>query len=539
MDKREITARLFLFGDRTRDARNIEIAPGAIRLSSDKLPLRLEHEDVIGSVLSISEDELGGIGKFRVSETTLGNDAWQLVKDDALSKVSIGFLAHEVEDGLVTEAELVEVSLVGVPAFRNADILEAATMEETKVVETEEVETFTKEEVNDLIEARFEELDKSREIPDAPEVDPATVTTKTRSKEYLSIVDLMQDTNAVMKSNDQSAMEKLTGALDSGIVTMQPGQGAVIKLAFPTPALTSGDASGVVPPGYIPDLLEILRQGRRLSATFASRSLPVSTGVTLPLVDQATDVDYQAVGATEVANQNLGTDTESWEIVTLAGGQGVTLQTQRFTSPDYMDAVVRDLLAAYTDKLNLETIVGLGTGTGPHATIDGVLNNATQIDAGAPDIAAMLIAIGEAAASVYGDSANAGTARWPTFIVMTPARWGWAIGQSDSEGRPLVTQDSPQNPIGTGDATVVGTFRGLNVIVDYDIPLTQGGGDEDSLIVSNAMESFLYEDSAAPAQIALTYPDVLVTDVSVFGFSTLAIRRNEAWTNILGLPPIT
>jgi hypothetical protein len=42
----------------------------------------------------------------------------------------------------------------------------------------------------------------------------------------------------------------------------------------------------------------------------------------------------------------------------------------------------------------------------------------------------------------------------------------------------------------------------------------------------------LYEDSQIPAQIVISYPDALTTDVFVYGFSTLAIRRLAPFATI-------
>ena len=91
------------------------------------------------------------------------------------------------------------------------------------------------------------------------------------------------------------------------------------------------------------------------------------------------------------------------------------------------------------------------------------------------------------------------------------------------------------NPVGFGNLGFVGTFRGLGVIVDQNIPLTAGTGGDTPLILGSFRDALLFEDQAAPAQIALTYPDVLQTDVSVFGFSALAIRRPASFAAISGI----
>ena len=55
------------------------------------------------------------------------------------------------------------------------------------------------------------------------------------------------------------------------------------------------------------------------------------------------------------------------------------------------------------------------------------------------------------------------------------------------------------------------------------------------MILGSFRDALLYEDQGTPAQIALTYPDVLVTDVTVYGFSSLAIRRPAAFAVLSGI----
>ena len=120
--------------------------------------LLFEHRDAIGKPLSAVEDAKGLLCKFRISDTALGRDAKTLVTDGVLKKMSIGYGVKQAEyvdaatvrgiwagsgyrpsdretsrlatlevagrkARLLKELELFEISLVGFPACRGADVL--------------------------------------------------------------------------------------------------------------------------------------------------------------------------------------------------------------------------------------------------------------------------------------------------------------------------------------------------------------------------------------------------------------------------------
>ena len=112
---------------------------------------------------------------------------------------------------------------------------------------------------------------------------------------------------------------------------------------------------------------------------------------------------------------------------------------------------------------------------------------------------------------------------------MSANMWGALLNLVDTDDRPIIQNIAPANPVGTGDAgSPAGTLRGLIVVIDDAV------GDTD-IVVSNFRDAILFETSPTPAQLTLTYPDVLVTDISVFGFSSLFVRRPEAFAILSGI----
>jgi HK97 family phage major capsid protein len=296
-------------------------------------------------------------------------------------------------------------------------------------------------------------------------------------------------------------------------------------MAFPEIGNSIGDTT----PNdvYIPELLELLREGRPTADLFNARALP-STGNTVQLPDVTTGntVGYQDGEATPVSNTVQAWILNDFKKATMAGGQGITLQAAQWSDPAYTSEVITDLVSAYAEFLDSQTINGDPavdtpvSGTG----YNGILNaGATDVPVGG-DVKAAIALMGTAWAAVY-----AGSKRSPVAAIMNSEVWGSFLNQVDSDGRPLVSTDAPSNPVGIGNpGSVAGTLRSIPVVLDDSAPATL-------VILGSFRDALLYENTAQPATISLTYPSSLVTDVSVYGFSSLAIRRPGAFAILSGI----
>jgi len=95
-----------------------------------RVPRLLWQHDVhepIGKVLGLKEDDRGLHGDFKLSRTTRGHDAYQLLKDGAIDSMSIGYIPEDQEfddDGIrkLKSVELFEISLVSMPMNEEARI---------------------------------------------------------------------------------------------------------------------------------------------------------------------------------------------------------------------------------------------------------------------------------------------------------------------------------------------------------------------------------------------------------------------------------
>jgi len=514
-------------GGGERYTRGVFGEPGQVAL---KLELGHGHAGpVIGRSVGFRDTAEGLIGTFKVSATPAGDDALILASDGALGG-SAGFIPLErdrADDGatLIRSGDLREVTLTGTPAYTRARVMAVrSTMEEPMADNTD-----TTREVADTTEDRVAEavtraLDEYRagvaaaEAPAAPELE-----VHTRAHNYRSIGEVVADTIAHARRSSSAATERLTSLIDAGVVSASGDAIAVREFSG------IGNSIGDSTPNnlYVPELLTLLREGRPVANLFANRPLP-QEGNTLqtPEVTTGNRVGYQDGEGTAVENQVQSWILRDWKKATIAGGQGVTVQAARWSSPNYLEEVVRDLLADYTEFLDSETINGDPTTSTPVSGtgFTGNLNaGGTDVPVGG-GVDAALALIGSGWAAVYQ-----GSRRAPIAAVMASAVWGAFLDLADTDGRPLITTDAPSNPAGIGDAaSVVGTLRGIPVVVDESTPT-------DVVILGSFRDALLFEDPATPAQITLTYPSNLVTDVSVHGFATCAIRRPGAFAILSGI----
>jgi HK97 family phage prohead protease len=103
---------------------------GAFRDSLERRPqpkLLWQHDvaEPVGRVLQLKEDDRGLHGHFKLSRTTRGHDAYQLLKDGAIDSMSIGYVPEDQEfdeAGIrrLKSVSLLEISIVSIPMNEEA-----------------------------------------------------------------------------------------------------------------------------------------------------------------------------------------------------------------------------------------------------------------------------------------------------------------------------------------------------------------------------------------------------------------------------------
>ncbi|MFN7583834.1 MAG: HK97 family phage prohead protease, partial [bacterium] len=99
---------------------------GAVDLNAN-VKLFRDHEDIIGVVTEMEESDEGLLIRAKISETVLGNETLNLVKDGAIRSFSVGFIPvidEKKEKTIIRKkVDLKEVSLVAFPAYDKAEVL--------------------------------------------------------------------------------------------------------------------------------------------------------------------------------------------------------------------------------------------------------------------------------------------------------------------------------------------------------------------------------------------------------------------------------
>lgn len=140
-----ITARAVPYGQATEiiPGWTEEIAPGALRASSQGPLLFRDHEKPIGRITEMRDGDDGLEIDAVISNTPLGDETRQLIADGVLSRMSIGFRpdpdgfdvkrrADGTQHTVIRSATLYEVSVVAFPAYDDTPITDQRTAHTTE-----------------------------------------------------------------------------------------------------------------------------------------------------------------------------------------------------------------------------------------------------------------------------------------------------------------------------------------------------------------------------------------------------------------------
>lgn len=157
------------------------IARGAVE-EPEAAPVLLfwRHGEPIGVVIASSNEDDGYHIRARISDTPRGREAYQLLKDGVISRMSIGFEAiewkeEETERSILTTFTKIlvrEVSLVPFPAYPTAtvtNVREAPTRKETHRMET--TDTIDAAEVRAALAELQRDVALIRDTPTTPTLD--------------------------------------------------------------------------------------------------------------------------------------------------------------------------------------------------------------------------------------------------------------------------------------------------------------------------------------------------------------------------------
>jgi HK97 family phage prohead protease len=456
-------------------------APGAVDLNAN-VKLFRDHKEIIGVVTKMSEDDNGLNITAKISETTLGNETLNLVKDGAIRSFSVGFIpVTDQKDGntiIRKKVDLKEVSLVAFPAYDKAEVLsvrEETNQEEISMENTTPDYTSAIEEVRN----HAEELERRLDVLATAKTDAPAVPTFRSYGEFVK---------GAASGNDDA-----------------------LKLAREWEGATTADT--IMKNVWVSDVLRVINAGRPTFAALSSAALPsVGNVIEYPLyVNNAMDIAEQAAQGDTLAFGGITLSSETAPVKTYGGYTSMSKQLIERSSVAYVDAAFRAMAAKYASATNAAAKSVVTTATG---------FNTSSVAAWEAD--AILEMLADSAVKVNGDTGKA-----LEFILASADVFKALAATVDGSNRPLLANSGATvntfgsiNPVG-----LTGNILGLPIVVD---PSLAGG----SLYVGNSTAITTFESAGAPLRLSREDVTNLTTDFSVYGYLAIAATDPKAMVKV-------
>lgn len=455
-----------------------KFAPGAVDLNAD-VKLFRDHKEIIGLVTKMEDSEEGLIINAKISETSLGNETLNLVKDGAIRSFSVGFIPviDEKKDNTIIrkKVDLKEVSLVAFPAYDKAEVL---SVREENNQEDKSMENTTPDYTSAIEEVRnhAEELERRLDVLATSKVEAVSAPQFRSYGEYVKAV-------AAGKEDAIALHRDFTGAVTSD---------SILKNA------------------WVSDTVRILNAGRPTFSVFSSAALPADgNNVEYPVIDTNTlAVGEQAAEADVLSYGKLTLTSATAPIKTYGGYTDMSRQVVERSSVNYVDTAFRAMVAKYASATNAAVRAKL--------IADAANFNSSAL--GAWTATEIIDSLAEAAVKVNGDTGLA-----LEFILVSSDVFRTLAKTVDTMDRPVLSNAGATNntfgsinPVG-----LTGSILGLPVVVDPS--LTSG-----SFYAGNSAALTTYESAGAPFRLNDEDITALTNSFSVYGYLGIAASDPKA-----------
>jgi len=465
----------------------------------------IENHDMTqlrGTVTELVDAEEGLLFTAKFAKTNAADEAIELVKAGAYDAVSVGATPVRFKydkDGVmvVSEARLLELSLVPYGAFEEAVI--------TEIAASEEIHTDTSNASNNPEETSEEETPNMENTPAAAEVVEATIPTAPlpaqakrefrmpSAAEYLAAMHIGGDT--FRKVNES-------------FVEAQKAKRTVLEAAAGDIATT--DTPGLLPVPVLGPVFQDINYIRPFVTAIGARAYPDggSTKTFIrPTITTHTEVAEQTGGVEfgAAAARTMVIAANSVAKKTFAGQVTLSVQDIDFTSPAAMQQILNDLMGQYmivTDNFAVDSFVTASTTIG-------------QWDGSPEDLILFL----------YGaarDISN-GSNLFPTHIVMGADAWAKLGSTVDDQNRPLFPMVGAPglggfNTLGAGNVTNWSTTNplGLQIIVDSNVAAK-------TMVVFHAPAAEYYEQ--VRGLMSVENPGTLSRTFSYYGYASFFLAK--------------
>lgn len=460
----------------------VKFLKGSISVDGPMPKLLEFHDDtrVIGRVTErVSSDE-GLMFVATLSKTRAADDAMALLADGSISAVSIGAVPLKFKrvNGVmeVSEARMIELSLVSFPAYADAEIqsVYASAEDEEEIPE-------------DPTPNQPSEEDDIMSEPTTVEAAIATQPIYATIKKEVKI---------------PTAVEYLAAAIAGG--DKWKAFHEVLKASAPDVDLASGP--GVLPEIIVAPVYNNFQGLRPVVDAVGVRSMP-SAGSTF-IRPKVTTHNSMGVQANDLATLTASTMVVSSETVTkgtYGGYVSISEQLLDWSEPSMLTVLLDDMARIYantTDNVAADALVAGATTTGAF---------------GDPIVPADWLAwIGASSTTIL----TASNGNNPNTLFVSADVFGDLIALSDTAGRPLFPNLNAQNAFGAVAVTSdVGTAFGCRVVRDRNFAAN-------TLILGDASGFEIFESQKGA--ISVDVPSTLSRTIAFRGyFATLMIDADK------------
>jgi HK97 family phage prohead protease len=458
-----------------------QFARGSVDLESH-VKLFRDHKEVIGKVNLMEEREDGLWIKARISNTKLGDETLELVKDGAIRSFSVGFIpvVDEKKDRTIIrkKVNLKEVSLVAFPAYENASVTEVREIKEETNMET----TTTPDYSSEIAEVRnhAEELERRLEVLSADKTEAPTAPKFRSYGEYVKSV----------ATGEESGLTLARAFADTHSVM----------------------ADSILKNAWVNETIRILDNGRPTYNVFTSAPLPAD-GMTIeyPLLNSDTSaIEEQVAEGDELTFGKIDLTSATANIKTYGGYTAMTRQLIERSSIAYVDAAFRAMAAAYAKKTNnvVKAYINSLSGT-----------STSSVAAWSAD--AIIEMLADSATKVNNETGKA-----LEFILCSSDVFKQLAKQVDGVARPIAAATNPSNGFGSiNPVGLTGNIAGLPIVVD---PSLAAG----TLLTGASSAITTYESAGAPFRLNDGDITNLTQQFSVYGYLAVAGHDPKALVKV-------
>jgi HK97 family phage prohead protease len=470
----------------------VKFLRGAFDVNQKAAKLVENHDltQLRGVVNKLTDTAAGLEFEATLADTRASRDAVALLKSGAYDSVSVGanptkFKFDKQGVMIVSKADLIELSLVAVPAFSDAVITEIAASADPEDDETNPQDTPEEEQVSEAIQA---------EAAEAPATIPVSPIVYATARKEVPL---------------PTAVEYLSAAIAGGSAWHQMRE--AIKAAAPDVVTT--DTPGILPTPIVGPVYNNFVGRRPVVDAIGVRAMPAGGKVFIrPEV-----TTHVSIGASlsEMSNQS-GTLVVFNNQVTkqiFGGYVNVSEADLDWTDPAVLSIILDDMGRIYANATDNYAADTLATG----ATVTENFTGTSYAD---PSYWAGWMA--QAASKILtGSNGNL-----PTHLFLSPSIWQGLMSLSDSADRPLFPQVGPMNAFGNlTPGQDSGVAFGLRVVVDRNFA-------NDTFIVGDPSGYEIFEQQKGA--ISLDAPSTLSRTIAFRGyFAALMIDSTKFVKGIL------